>query len=106
MVHGHRTIAYFIQRFSFPPARFDLVHISHGSNNDTLVAKATNVGSTVLKVWDKHASRHLVDYVNIEVGHAIQPAETRVLLGDVICFSSPLVSMDGEWSVNGLGRLK
>ena len=30
--------------------RLDLLQISHGSDNDTLIAKATNVGSTVLKV--------------------------------------------------------
>ena len=34
--------------------RFDLLQIGHGGSNDSLVAKATNVGSTVLKV--RHVS--------------------------------------------------
>lgn len=30
--------------------RYDLVHIKHGSENDTLVVKAAEVGQTILKV--------------------------------------------------------
>ena len=48
------------------------------------------------QVWDTVSSRPLVDYVNIAVGYAIQPAELNVLLGDVVCFNSPLVTDHGK----------
>ena len=38
----------------------------------------------------------MADYINIDVGYAIKPAQTNITLGDVVCFSSPVVTASGE----------
>ncbi|KAI0234236.1 Nuclear pore membrane glycoprotein 210 [Lamellibrachia satsuma] len=86
----------------YRPNRFDLLQISHGNENNTLVAKATNIGQTVLKVWDGNTGR-LVDYVNIVVGTIIEPRELQATLGDIVCFHCHITSLyghTGSWSTN------
>ena len=34
--------------------------------------------------------------MNIEVGYAIRPAQETFMLGDVVCFTSPLQTQDGK----------
>ena len=76
--------------------RFDLLQVDHGTTNDTIVARATNIGQTTLKVWDRERPA-LVDYVMIDVGYAISPADSRVSVGDVICLQSFLTNSNGTW---------
>ena len=40
----------FLDNWSFLLFRNDLLQISHGTTNDTLIAKATNIGQTIFKV--------------------------------------------------------
>lgn len=80
----------------FRPSRFDLIQISQGIQNQTLKVQALKPGSTVLKVWDAN-NPHLVDYINMIIGTAIDPAETSLTLGDIICYSSPLVTQEGQY---------
>ncbi len=77
------------------PFRFDLIHVAHGSTNDTIVAKTTSVGQTILKIWDDNNPR-MADYINIDVGYAIKPAQANVTLGDVVCLTSPVVTASGK----------
>ena len=37
----------------------------------------------------------MADYTNIDVGYAIKPAQANVTLGDVVCFTSPVVTASG-----------
>ncbi|CAC5367420.1 NUP210 [Mytilus coruscus] len=82
--------------------RYDLVQIGHGSDNNTLVMKAAEVGQTVLKVWDKH-SPWIADYINIDVDYAIAPNSHAVFLGQIVCYTSSLVTesgYNGVWQNN------
>ncbi|ELU01491.1 hypothetical protein CAPTEDRAFT_222865 [Capitella teleta] len=79
----------------YRPNRFDLLQLSYGADNNTLVARATNEGTTVLKVWDRQ-NPQTRDFVSISVGEAILPDQAVVTLGAVLCFSSPLVTPAGH----------
>nr|XP_025045302.1 nuclear pore membrane glycoprotein 210-like isoform X3 [Pelodiscus sinensis] len=89
--------------------RDDLLLIRPGTRNYTYVAQAVNRGVTVLGIWDeKHPG--MADYVHVSVEHAIQPELSKpIAVGDVICFSTPLVSHEGEpglWQVSPTGILQ
>ncbi|CAL1542005.1 unnamed protein product, partial [Lymnaea stagnalis] len=75
-------------------SRYDLLHVSNGADNNTLVVRAGEIGNTVLKVWDKHKPS-MADYVNIPVGHAISPAQATIILGSIVCFSSHIITESG-----------
>ncbi|CAG5123932.1 unnamed protein product, partial [Candidula unifasciata] len=77
-------------------SRSDIVQVTAGATNHTLVIWATETGSTVLKVWDQHRPT-VTDYVSIPVASAIEPSQTTITLGSVICFSSPIMAEKGTW---------
>ncbi|GFN96241.1 nuclear pore membrane glycoprotein 210-like [Plakobranchus ocellatus] len=76
-------------------SRYDLLHVSNGVDNVTLVVRAAEIGNTVLKVWDKKKPS-MTDYVNIPVGYAISPAQVSVTLGSIVCFSSVILTETGS----------
>ncbi|KAL3841492.1 hypothetical protein ACJMK2_019630 [Sinanodonta woodiana] len=81
-------------------SRYDLIQISHGTENNTLIVKTSHIGQTILKVWDQH-NPWLMDFINIPVDNVIEPANLRLMLGDIICFQSPIISEEGyrgHWS--------
>ena len=78
----------------YRPNRYDHVHVSRGAENSTLLVRTVNPGQTVLKVWDERHPR-MADYISINTGYAIQPSQTQLTLGDIICFSTPIVSQSG-----------
>ncbi|CAH1786082.1 unnamed protein product [Owenia fusiformis] len=89
-------------QLKYRPNRYDLLQVTPGVENSTLVARATDIGQTILKVWD-HNNPRIADYININVGHAISPSQLHVTLGDIICFSSPIVTRSnykGTWSAS------
>ena len=53
-------------------------------------------GEPVLQIWDS-GNPAIADYVNIVVGYAIQPAEYRVTLGNIICYHTKLVTSSGKY---------
>ncbi|KAL4239760.1 hypothetical protein ACF0H5_000563 [Mactra antiquata] len=80
-------------------SRYDLVQVSHGLDNSTLIMKTAAPGHTTLKVWDSNKP-WLVDYISIPVDDVIEPAQTHVYLGDIICFNVPITSdiaSTGTW---------
>ncbi|XP_059163994.1 nuclear pore membrane glycoprotein 210-like [Physella acuta] len=84
--------------------RYDLLQVSNGVDNNTLIVRASEIGNAVLKVWDKHKPS-TADYVNIPVGHAVSPAQVSVTLGSIICFTSPLITesgLEGTWQSKSL----
>ena len=48
-----------------------------------------------IQVWDGDNAQ-IVDYVGLHVSAAITPQSVLATLGDVICFSTPLQSPEGE----------
>ncbi|XP_063002325.1 nuclear pore membrane glycoprotein 210-like [Elgaria multicarinata webbii] len=89
--------------------RDDLLLIRPSSKNYTYVAQAVNRGVTLLGVWDeKHPG--MADYIPVPVEHAIEPDLSEPLaMGDVVCFSTPLVSQEGElgtWQITPSDILK
>ncbi|XP_064601442.1 nuclear pore membrane glycoprotein 210-like [Liolophura sinensis] len=90
-------------RINFRSNRFDHLQVTSGMGNNTLSARATDVGDTIVKVWSQQDPR-MVDYINVPVNYAISPPEASLTLGDVTCFTSPLLSEwghEGSWSVTG-----
>ncbi|XP_076471495.1 nuclear pore membrane glycoprotein 210-like [Babylonia areolata] len=79
-------------------SRYDLLHMSSGATNSSLVVRAAEVGRTTLKVWDKR-NPWVADYISIPVQPAITPPHAVLALGSVLCFSSPLVTDKGETGV-------
>ncbi|XP_021232281.1 nuclear pore membrane glycoprotein 210-like isoform X2 [Numida meleagris] len=83
--------------------RDDLLLIRPADKNHTYVAQAVSRGVTLLTIQDrKHPG--VADYVPVPVDYAIKPELSRPLaVGDVVCFSSPLVNQEGEpgtWRVS------
>uniref|UniRef100_A0A670JIP3 Nucleoporin 210 like n=1 Tax=Podarcis muralis TaxID=64176 RepID=A0A670JIP3_PODMU len=76
--------------------RDDLLLIRPSNKNYTYVAQAVNRGVTLVGVWDeKHPG--MADYIPVPVEHAIEPNLSEPLaMGDVVCFSTPLVNQEGE----------
>uniref|UniRef100_A0ABK0LFU2 Nucleoporin 210-like n=1 Tax=Rattus norvegicus TaxID=10116 RepID=A0ABK0LFU2_RAT len=87
--HTHNTRLYMALN------RDDLLLIGPGNKNYTYMAQAVNKGVTVVGLWDQ---RHpgMADYIPVAVEHAIEPDTKLISVGDVICFSTQLVSQHGE----------
>uniref|UniRef100_A0A8C4J8N3 Nucleoporin 210 like n=1 Tax=Dromaius novaehollandiae TaxID=8790 RepID=A0A8C4J8N3_DRONO len=76
--------------------RDDLLLIRPGSKNYTYIAQAVNRGVTLLTIQDEKR-QGVADYIPVPVEYAIKPDLSKsIAIGDVICFSSPLVNQDGE----------
>ncbi|XP_067001569.2 nuclear pore membrane glycoprotein 210 [Anabrus simplex] len=89
--------------------RFDLVKLGRGHQKNTMVAHLMHCGSTMLKVWDDLTLQHAEDYTKLTIGRVFLPLVTTVSLGDIMCFSVPLVSMDdkvGYWSTDNMELMK
>uniref|UniRef100_A0A5G2R363 Nucleoporin 210 like n=1 Tax=Sus scrofa TaxID=9823 RepID=A0A5G2R363_PIG len=87
--HTHNTQLYLALN------RDDLLLIGPGNKNYTYMAQAVNRGVTLIGLWDQ---RHpgMADYIPVSVEHAIEPDTTLTFVGDVICFSTHLLSQNGE----------
>ncbi|KFU97561.1 Nuclear pore membrane glycoprotein 210, partial [Pterocles gutturalis] len=92
--HSHNSV------LNFATNRDDFVQIGKGATNNTFVIRTVNVGLTLLKVWDAEQSG-IADYVPLPVQHAIFPELIDVVVGDVLCLSTSLISqkgLPGVWS--------
>ncbi|KAJ8257931.1 hypothetical protein GJAV_G00191270 [Gymnothorax javanicus] len=103
LLHAHNSA------LTFSTNRDDLVLVSRGPDNTTLTVRTVNVGVTLLGVWEAEQTG-VADFLSLPVQHAIQPDEAQSLIvGDVICFSSPLVNQEGlagSWSSSAGGILE
>ncbi|XP_042750444.1 nuclear pore membrane glycoprotein 210-like, partial [Lagopus leucura] len=81
----------------------DLLLIRPANQNHSYVAQAVSRGLTLLTVQDRRQPG-LVDCIPVPVQCAIEPELPGALaVGDVVCFSSPLVSQEGDpgtWHVS------
>ncbi|XP_075220860.1 nucleoporin 210 [Lycorma delicatula] len=76
--------------------RFDKVHVARGNVNGSLFASLVGSGNTVLKVWDDAVPYHSKDYIKFNIEHLMFPDKTQLTVGDVVCFSMPLLSEENE----------
>uniref|UniRef100_A0A8C2V5N8 Nucleoporin 210 like n=1 Tax=Chinchilla lanigera TaxID=34839 RepID=A0A8C2V5N8_CHILA len=87
--HTHNT------QLSLSLNRDDLLLIGPGSRNYTYTAQAVSRGVTLVGLWDQQHPG-MADYVPVAVEYAIEPDTTLTSVGDVVCFSTHLVSQHGE----------
>lgn len=73
------------------------VHVTRGNVNGSLFAGLAGSGNTILKVWDEIIPYHSEDYIKFNVEHLMYPDKTQLIVGDVICFSMPLLSESNEF---------
>ncbi|GLD49968.1 nuclear pore membrane glycoprotein 210 isoform X1 [Lates japonicus] len=104
-VHFHASTGEALQssnsHLTFSTNRDDLVQVGAGPSNHTLTVRTVNVGLTLLAVLDNE-NMGVADYVPIPVEHAIYPHEAkRLVVGDVVCFTTPFNSPDAELTVYG-----
>uniref|UniRef100_A0AAY4EJL4 BIG2 domain-containing protein n=1 Tax=Denticeps clupeoides TaxID=299321 RepID=A0AAY4EJL4_9TELE len=101
VLHSHNSHLTFITN------RDDLIQVGKGPGNSSLTVRTLNVGLTLLGVWDTEQAG-LADFLALPVQHAINPGDSLVV-GDVVCFSSQIVSQEGLsgiWSSSTTGVLE
>ncbi|KAL0127413.1 hypothetical protein PUN28_005602 [Cardiocondyla obscurior] len=75
--------------------RADLASFSTGAGN-VITAKFLENGELVIKTFNEKHPNGMFDYVHMMIGDIIFPTKTTLTVGDIICFSMPLLSSDGD----------
>nr|CAD7454783.1 unnamed protein product [Timema tahoe] len=76
--------------------RFDLSHVRRGADNTTVLVDLLHRGTTLLKLWDEMTPHHTGDYMKLPVGEVIFPVQDHLVVNELVCFSSPLVTLDNQ----------
>ncbi|CAN8028641.1 unnamed protein product [Ixodes persulcatus] len=90
-------------RLAHRSSRRDLVRVSEGAANGSLALHCVAAGRTVLRLWDRDDAR-LQTFLSLRTGPALEPRPTRISVGDVVCFQTPLQAANGSpgvWSQTG-----
>ncbi|XP_015122666.1 nuclear pore membrane glycoprotein 210 [Diachasma alloeum] len=100
--------------------RGDLLSFTPTGKNEVSV-KFHETGELVAKIYNEKYPNAMFDYVHMMIGDIIFPSKTVLTVGDVVCFSMPLLSPEtgdpGFWrssnpdvltvdSITGIGRAK
>ncbi|XP_003400496.3 nuclear pore membrane glycoprotein 210 [Bombus terrestris] len=99
--------------------RVDLASFTKGSEN-VVTAKFIENGDLVVKAYNERYPNAMFDYVHMMIGDIVFPTKTTLTVGDIVCFSMPLLSSDGDpgyWQssapeiltvdpITGIGRAK
>lgn len=75
--------------------RADLASFTTNSNN-IITAKFLENGELVVKAFNERYPNTMFDYIYMMIGDIVFPTKTTLTVGDVICFSMPLLSSDGD----------
>ncbi|XP_076279834.1 nucleoporin 210 [Lasioglossum baleicum] len=75
--------------------RADLTSISINSKN-VVSAKFIENGDLVVKAFNEKHPNVMFDYVHMMIGDIVFPTKTTLTVGDIVCFSMPLLSSDGD----------
>ncbi|XP_012277520.1 nuclear pore membrane glycoprotein 210 [Orussus abietinus] len=100
-------------------SRTDLVSFATIPEN-IITVKFLDNGELITKVYNEKYPNGMFDYVRMLIGDVLFPTKTTLTVGDIVCFSMPLLSSDGEpgqWqssapeilsvdSINGIGRAR
>ncbi|XP_050451905.1 nuclear pore membrane glycoprotein 210 [Cataglyphis hispanica] len=74
--------------------RADLASFTSGDS--IVAAKFLENGELVVKVFNEKYPNVMFDYVHMMIGDVVFPTRTTLTVGDIICFSMPLLSSDGD----------
>ncbi|OAD53088.1 hypothetical protein WN48_10834 [Eufriesea mexicana] len=99
--------------------RADLASFVKSSEN-VVTAKFVENGDLVVKAYNERYPNAIFDYVHMMIGDIVFPTKTTLTVGDIVCFSMPLLSPDGDpgyWQssapevltvdpITGIGRAK
>ncbi|CAK9831046.1 Nuclear pore membrane glycoprotein 210 [Anthophora retusa] len=99
--------------------RADLASFVKNSEN-VVTAKFIENGDLVVKAYNEKYPNAMFDYVHMMIGDIVFPTKTTLTVGDIVCFSMPLLSPDGDpgyWQssapevltvdpITGIGRAK
>ncbi|TGZ53948.1 nuclear pore membrane glycoprotein 210 [Temnothorax longispinosus] len=75
--------------------RADLASFTAGAGN-VITARFLENGELVIKTFNEKHPNGMFDYVHMMIGDIIFPTKTTLTIGDIICFSMPLLSSDGD----------
>ncbi|XP_011876898.1 PREDICTED: nuclear pore membrane glycoprotein 210 [Vollenhovia emeryi] len=75
--------------------RADLASFATGAGN-VITAKFLENGELVMKTLNEKHPNGMFDYVHMMIGDIIFPTKTTLTVGDIACFSMPLLSADGD----------
>ncbi|CAH1388735.1 unnamed protein product [Nezara viridula] len=103
--HDKYGSVFFVAPFSKPVHSCSVcskVHIEYLESNHSLVTSLTSIGSVILKFKDVMYGRQIEmeDYVKIPVDNYISPNRNFMTVGEIICFSTPLITDKGVWSAD------
>ncbi|XP_011500196.1 PREDICTED: nuclear pore membrane glycoprotein 210 [Ceratosolen solmsi marchali] len=76
-------------------SRTDLVTFTENEKN-ILNAKFLENGELVVKIYNEKYPNGMFDYVHMLIGDVLFPTKTHITVGDVVCFSMPFLSPDGD----------
>ncbi|KAK2582107.1 hypothetical protein KPH14_004479 [Odynerus spinipes] len=75
--------------------RVDLATFTTNPGN-LLTTKFIENGELVAKVYSDKHPHGMFDYVHMRLGDIVFPTKTTLTIGDIVCFSMPLLSPDGD----------
>ncbi|EFN86735.1 Nuclear pore membrane glycoprotein 210 [Harpegnathos saltator] len=75
--------------------RVDLALFVTGPDN-VITAKFLENGELVMKAYNEKNPNGMFDYVHMMIGDIVFPTKTTLTVGDIVCFSMPLLSSDGD----------
>ncbi|XP_031847094.2 nucleoporin 210 [Nomia melanderi] len=99
--------------------RADLAVFTINTEN-VVTAKFIENGDLVVKAFNEKYPNGMFDYVHMMIGDIVFPTKTTLTVGDIVCFSMPLLSPEGDpgyWQssipevltvdpITGIGRAK
>ncbi|XP_076668038.1 nucleoporin 210 [Andrena cerasifolii] len=75
--------------------RADLASFTISAEN-VVPAKFIENGDLVIKTYNEKYPNGMFDYVHMMIGDIVFPTKTTLTVGDIVCFSMPLLSPDGD----------
>jgi len=66
------------------------------SSDSIVTANFLENGELIVKVFNEKYPNGMFDYVHMMIGDIVFPTRTTLTIGDVVCFSMPLLSADGD----------
>nr|XP_050870070.1 nuclear pore membrane glycoprotein 210 [Vespula vulgaris] len=75
--------------------RVDLATFTTNPGN-LITTKFIENGELVVKIFSDKYSQGMFDYVHMRLGDIVFPTKTTLTVGDIVCFSMPLLSSDGD----------
>ncbi|XP_014480293.1 PREDICTED: nuclear pore membrane glycoprotein 210 isoform X2 [Dinoponera quadriceps] len=75
--------------------RVDLASFATAPDN-VITAKFLENGELVMKAFNERNPNGMFDYVHMMIGDIVFPTKSTLTVGDIVCFSMPLLSSDGD----------